>query len=479
MNEATISSAHTHIALENSFHIEHFYDFLRKKKLNSIWFEVSEAVSTDHQKLIFIGIDPIASLKVENDNELSYLIGEQEKKIKTINNNQVWQYVEEWYNTIVPIKNFHPYNGLLGFSSYDSIQLVENIRLQKYHQEQKDSNVPLFKFSLYRYIYVFNEALSTVTLINNFSEQEDEINMMKSWLENVNDKNINDFSIADYEEKDCNDEEFLEKVKQAQHHCQIGDVFQLVVSRRFSRKFSGDPWTFFLELKKNNAQYYFFLEEDLYVITGASPETHFSSSKGVGIVKPIAGTYKKTMNAEEDTLLEKKLLEDPKENAEHNMLIDLARNDLSKYAKNVHISKLKIIEHYNNVIHLVSQVQGDMDTSHNAIRLIKEFLPAGTLCGAPKYRAIELIDEIENSYRSYYGGLLGWISFSSDINTCILIRSALFENNTMIYRAGAGVVISSDPQKELEEVNNKITLIVNTLKKFNRQSEYYEEHSNC
>lgn len=479
MNEVIISTAHTHIPLESSFHIEYFYHFLRKKKLKSIWFEVSEAVSTDHQKLIFIGIDPIASLQVENENELSYFIEKQEKKIKAINNNQIWQHVEEWHNIIIPKKNSHPYNGLIGFSSYDSIQLVENIRLQKYQQEQKGSNVPLFKFSLYKYIYVFNEALSTIILINNFSTQEDEINIMKSWLEKTHDKNINAFSVANNEERDCNDEEFLEKVKLAQYHCQIGDVFQLVVSRRFSRKFSGDPWTFFFELKKNNAQYYFFLDEGHYILTGASPETHFSCSKGVGIVKPIAGTFKKTMNAEEDNLLEKKLLEDPKENAEHNMLIDLARNDLSKYAKNVHISKLKIIEHYNNVIHLVSQVQGNMQILHNPIRLIKEFLPAGTLCGAPKYRAVQLIDEIENSYRSYYGGLLGWISFNNDINTCILIRSALFENNTMIYRAGAGVVISSDPQKELEEVNNKITLIVNTLKNFNNQSEYYEEHSNC
>ncbi|CAA7195554.1 anthranilate synthase component I family protein [Chryseobacterium potabilaquae] len=472
MKEVITSSRYIDIPLARSspFKIEHLYHFLRQKKLKSIWFEVAETVNSEHQKLIFIGIDPIASLQVKNEAELYYFIGDQEEYINEITNEKVWHYVEEWQNKILPKEDSHPYNGILGFSTYDSIQLVENIRLNKYIQGHKDSNLPMFQFSLYRYTYVFNETLSTITLINNFYEQEDELDIMEEWLTNSKEVDIKKFHVADQENIDCSDEEFLEKIKQAQYHCQVGDVFQLVISRRFSREFTGDPWSFFLELKKNNAQYYFFLDEENYIITGASPETHFSCSKGVGIVKPIAGTYKKTMNVEEDALLEEKLLKDPKENSEHNMLIDLARNDLSKHARNVDISKLKIIEHYNNVIHLVSQVQGEMDTQHNPIRLLKEFLPAGTLCGAPKYKAVQLIDEIENSYRSYYGGLLGWIGFNNDINTCILIRSALFENNTMIYRAGAGVVISSEPQKEWEEVNNKVALILSTLKKFENLS---------
>ncbi|RNA63536.1 anthranilate synthase component I family protein [Chryseobacterium nematophagum] len=468
MKEAIISSKYMDIPLisSDSFNIERFYHFLRQKKLKSIWFESTETVNREHHKLIFIGIDPIASLQLKNEAELYYSIGDQEEYIKGITNEEVWNYVEEWQNKILPKETSHSYNGILGFSSYDSIQLVENIRLKKYEQEHAASHVPMFKFSLYRYMYVFNKTLSHITLINNFYDQENELKVMEDWLKNNEDHEIKEFHVSDQENRDCSDGQFLEKIKQAQYHCQVGDVFQLVVSRRFSRDFTGDPWSFFLELKKNNAQYYFFLDEENYIITGASPETHFSCLKGLGVVKPIAGTYRKTMDEVEDALLEEKLLKDPKENSEHNMLIDLARNDLSKHARNVHISKLKIIEHYNNIIHLVSQVEGEMDTDHNPLRLIKEFLPAGTLCGAPKYRAVQLIDEIENSYRSYYGGLLGWIGFNNDINTCILIRSALFENNTMIYRAGAGVVISSEPQKELEEVNNKLGLILNTLKKF-------------
>ncbi|MCY0971065.1 anthranilate synthase component I family protein [Chryseobacterium wangxinyae] len=460
-----ISSLHIDSEYSENFDIKNFYAHLREKSNSSIWFEVSEAVNSENHRLIFIAAEPIASLQSNNVNELQCTSG-NDVVTYNVSGEDFWTKVGEWQKKHTP-DHSHPYNGLLGFSSYDSIQLVENIFLKKYDEESHLGQLPLFKFSLYRYIYVFNVTLSKVVCINNFYEDEKgEIGDMKKWLENTQVSDLKEFSISENEEIDCTEEEFLEKVDRAKHHCQVGDVFQLVVSRRFSRNYVGDPWTFFIKLKNNSAQYYFFLDEENYKIAGASPETHFRSTNGVGVVKPIAGTYRKTMNKNEDALLEEKLLADPKENAEHNMLIDLARNDLSKYADNVYISKLKTIEHYNNVIHIVSEVQGKMNTDCNPIRLIKEFLPAGTLSGAPKYRAIQLIDEIESSYRSYYGGLLGWIGFNNDINTCILIRSALFENGMMIYRAGAGVVISSEPQKELEEVINKITLILNTLKEF-------------
>ncbi|BAP30976.1 anthranilate/para-aminobenzoate synthase component I [Chryseobacterium sp. StRB126] len=466
MKETKIFSSHISSDYPENFDMKSFYNSLRQKATSSIWFEVSEAVNNDNHKLVFIAAESIASLQSNNMNELQYRSGEKTETIETDELN-FWGKTAEWQKKNTPENISHQYNGLLGFSSYDSIQLIENISLKKYAEERESSQLPLFKFSLYRYIYVFNTTLSQVVCINNYYNGEnDEITEMKEQLKYTLNTGLKGFSVSNTEEKDCTEEEFLEKVNKAKHHCQIGNVFQLVVSRRFSRNYAGDPWTFFVKLKNNNAQYYFFLDEENYTIAGASPETHFSSSDDLAIVKPIAGTYKKTMHEEKDALLEKELLADPKENAEHNMLIDLARNDLSRYANDVQISKLKTIEHYNNVIHMVSQVQGKLNTELNTIRLVKEFLPAGTLSGAPKYKAVQLIDDIESSGRSYYGGLLGWIGFNNDINTCILIRSALFENGVMAYRAGAGVVISSDPQKELEEVNNKITLILNTLKEF-------------
>lgn len=466
MKETKIFSSHISSDYPENFDMKSFYNSIRHKATSSIWFEVSEAVNHENHRLVFIAAESIASVQSYNMNELQYKSGEKTETIETDESN-FWNKTAEWQKKNTPENSSHPYNGLLGFSSYDSIQLIENISLKKYAQERESSRLPLFKFSVYRYIYVFNITLSQVVYINNYYDGEsDEISEMKEQLKNNSSAELKGFLVSATEETDCTEEEFLEKVNKAKHHCQIGDVFQLVVSRRFSRNYVGDPWTFFVGLKNNNAQYYFFLDEEYYTIAGASPETHFSSSDGLAIVKPIAGTYKKTMHEEEDALLEKELLADPKENAEHNMLIDLARNDLSRYAKDVQISKLKTIEHYNNVIHIVSQIQGQLNTDLNTIRLVKEFLPAGTLSGAPKYKAVQLIDDLESSYRSYYGGLLGWIGFNNDINTCILIRSTLFENGVMTYRAGAGVVISSDPQKELEEVNNKITLILNTLKEF-------------
>ncbi|AZA53940.1 anthranilate synthase component I family protein [Chryseobacterium sp. G0201] len=466
MKKNKISSSHLSSDYPENFDMKNFYNALRKKKASSIWFEVSEAVNNENHRLVFIATEPIASLQSNNVNELHCRSGGKIEIIKT-NKSDFWDITAEWQRKNTPGNDSHPYNGLLGFSSYDSLQLVENISLKKYAEKKGNSDFPLFKFSLYRYLYVFNITLSKITCINNYYDGEKiEINEMTEKLKTNLNIELKGFFASNVEKTDCTEEEFLEKVNRAKYHCQVGDVFQLVVSRRFSRNYGGDPWIFFVDLKKNKAQYYYFLEEENYTIAGASPETHFSSSDGLAIIKPIAGTYKKTMNEKEDALLEKKLLADPKENAEHNMLIDLARNDLSKYAKDVKISKLKTIEHYNNIIHMVSEVQGKLDTDHNAIRLVKEFLPAGTLSGAPKYRAIQLIDEIESSSRSYYGGVLGWIGFNNDINTAILIRSALFEKGVMTYRAGAGIVISSDPHKELEEVHNKITLILNTLKEF-------------
>ena len=466
MKKNKISSSHISSDYPEDFDLKSFYNSLRQKAANSIWFEVSEAVNNKNHRLVFIATEPLATLQSNNVNELQYRSGKKTETIKTDESN-FWDKTAEWQKQNTPGNTSHPYNGLLGFSSYDSIQLVENISLKKYAEEKVNSELPLFKFSLFRYIYVFNITLSQVVYINNYYNGEsNEIDGMEEQLKDTSYTRLRGFSVSDTEETDCTEEEFLEKVNKAKHHCQIGNVFQLVISRRFSRNYVGDPWTFFVHLKKSNAQYYFFLEEENYTIAGASPETHFSSSDGLAIVKPIAGTYKKTMNEKEDALLEEELLADPKENAEHNMLIDLARNDLSKYAKDVQVSKLKTIEHYNNVIHIVSQVEGKLNTDFSTIRLVKEFLPAGTLSGAPKYKAVQLIDDIESSCRSYYGGLLGWIGFNNDINTCILIRSALFEYGVMTYRAGAGVVISSDPSKELEEVNNKITLILNTLKEF-------------
>lgn len=448
------------------FSIEAFYTFLENQSAaGSVWFECPDVRNGD-DRLIFVAIEPLAYLEVLNGQTAAIMWGQSLSKRCFSDRESLWKFINEWQDQLFSGDRSNDFNGVLGFSSYDALQLMEDIELR---DEGATNSVPWLKFNLYRYIYVYNPSCKKVTLVNNYAEDgHSELDKMQQWL---SEKHVGEtfFAVDKLIESDCTEEEFLQKVRQAKYHCQIGDVFQLVVSRKFTRKFQGNPWYFFRELRESStAPYYFYLNERKYVITGASPETHFKSVDNVGYLNPIAGTYKRAVTLEEDILTELRLRADPKENAEHTMLVDLARNDLSRNAENVYVSELKKIERYTHVMHIVSHVRGDLRETYNPLGLLLDFLPAGTLSGAPKYRAIQLINLLESSPRGYYGGLLGWLGLNKNLNTCILIRSALFAEGEMTYRAGAGVVVSSDPQTELEEVYNKLRSIAIALEKFSQ-----------
>ena len=255
-------------------------------------------------------------------------------------------------------------------------------------------------------------------------------------------------------------EEYLDMVKKGIAHCHRGDVFQIVLSRRFQQSFSGDEFNVYRALRSiNPSPYLFYFDYGDYKLMGSSPESQLIVKNGYAIVHPIAGTFKRTGNDEEDKVLAIKLENDEKENAEHVMLVDLARNDLSRMCSEVEVTQYKKTTYYSHVIHLVSEVKGKVGAETNPFKLLAVSFPAGTLSGAPKFKAMQLIDENEPTSRSYYGGAIGFIGFDGSCNHAIMIRTFLAKNNTLIYQAGAGIVSVSNPESELQEVNNKLNAL--------------------
>ena len=257
--------------------------------------------------------------------------------------------------------------------------------------------------------------------------------------------------------KDMEDESYRQMVQKGIEACKRGDVFQIVLSRTFKQHFTGDEFNVYRRLRSiNPGPYLFYFDYGDYRLMGSSPESQVIIGNGKATVHPIAGTFRRTGNDEADKKLAIDLENDPKENAEHIMLVDLARNDLSRICDKVEVTKFKNINFYSHVIHMVSEVQGNVDSGINPFKIMAAVFPAGTLSGAPKFKAMQLINNIESNSRSFYGGAIGYIGFDKSCNHAIMIRTFLCRNNTLTYRAGAGVVAKSIPQKELEEVGHKL-----------------------
>ncbi|MGH2565842.1 MAG: anthranilate synthase component I family protein, partial [Ginsengibacter sp.] len=247
--------------------------------------------------------------------------------------------------------------------------------------------------------------------------------------------------------------------------CARGDVFQVVLSRRFNQKFSGDEFNVYRALRNiNPSPYLFYFDYGDYRLFGSSPESQLILHNNMAVVHPIAGTFKRTGNDAVDEDLAEKLAKDEKENAEHVMLVDLARNDLSRVCNEVKVTRFCEVQYFSHVIHLVSEVKGRVPENTNPFELLGVTFPAGTLSGAPKYKAMQLIDELERDTRSYYGGCIGFVGFNGSINHAIMIRTFLSKENNLIYRAGAGIVAASNPASELQEVTNKLNALTSAIK---------------
>lgn len=439
---------------------------LRDKFRDTILLESAGNQNTDNN-FSFIAINAIAGIEIRNfeEAEVKFPLGnpqkialEKEKLSELLNDFTKCFVCEEPSKEIGKLAQ-----GFFGYTSYDAIPFFENIKFKELSEENK---IPLLRYRLYQYVIAINHYNDEMFIIEN------KIDGLKSntiEIENlINQKNapIFPFKTTDYETSNLRDEEFRELVETAKKNCFRGDVFQLVLSRRFEQKFNGDEFNVYRALRHiNPSPYLFYFDYGDYKLMGSSPESQLIIKDGKAIIHPIAGTFKRTGEVQKDLEAAEELKKDAKENAEHTMLVDLARNDLSICGKNTTVTKLKEVQFFSHVIHLVSEVTAEVQENQNPYEMIATTFPQGTLSGAPKYKAMELIDSYEKTSRSFYGGCIGFVGFDGSCNQAIMIRTFLSKNNTLYYQAGAGIVAKSTAENELQEVNNKINALKMAVKK--------------
>jgi len=425
--------------------------------------------SSSENSYSFIAINAIGGIEITSKDaiEIKFPGSVPEKLLLNEGNTVpeiVWNYMQQ-YEVVNPTKETKLAQGLFGYTAYDSIPFFETISFEKksYNSHQKPvtsliSNfIPLMRYRLYQYVIAIDHYRDQLFLMeNHFDGSTGDL----TYIENIiRSRDIPQFPFetSGDETSNINDQEYIDMVKKGIAHCYRGDVFQIVLSRRFQQSFTGDEFNVYRALRMiNPSPYLFFFDYGEYKLMGSSPESQLIISNGKAIVHPIAGTFKRTGDDEVDRKEAERLLKDPKENAEHVMLVDLARNDLSRVCDHVSVANYRQVKYFSHVIHLVSEVIASVRKGSNPFVLMAKTFPAGTLSGAPKFKAMQLIDEYEKTPRSFYGGAIGYMGFDGSCNQAIIIRSFLSKDNTLFYQAGAGVVASSIPENELQEVNNKL-----------------------
>lgn len=411
----------------------------------------------------FLCFEPIASITIHNKQLKTVIDGRIERATLTaephILNKSFTDFIQAFeFEDHLP----DHLKGLFGYCSFNIVEYTHEIALRNNANE-----IPELLYHLYAFVLVFNHASNELSIYSHAYTETDASNNLELLIERIDLHKHNNYSfdLIREETSNCTDEDFRQKVTKAKKYCKLGDVFQLVVSRRFYQSFEGDDFNVYRALKKiNPSPYLFYFDTGNFRIFGSSPEAQLKITKGITEIHPIAGTYKRTGDDAYDIGKSAELLTDAKENAEHVMLVDLARNDLSKFSNHVHVKSYKQIQFYSHVIHMVSNVCGVLRPTFNAFETLSGTFPAGTLSGAPKHRAIQLIDELENDARGFYGGTIGFTGQKNELNQAIIIRSFLSKNNRLVYQAGAGIVESSNEENELNEVFNKINGLRNALK---------------
>lgn len=417
-----------------------------------------------HNSSSLIGIDPIATFKVNNGLvETTYPDGtkniapiDSDSKLQKLLSEYVGSFSFSGEGNVAG-------NGLLGYTAYDSIKYFEPVKISKPCGEF--SHIPDMMYVLYRFILKVNHYNSEMTLIENrMPGTGSRASEVTAILRNHTVAQYS-FHATDEASSTISDEHYIEMVKDGIAHAKRGDVFQIVLSRRFSQGFTGDEFNVYRALRcVNPSPYLFYFDMGDFRVFGSSPETHLRIENGTAYIDPIAGTFRRTGDDARDHELAEALLRDEKENAEHIMLVDLARNDLARSGGLTKIEFLRQVQFYSHVIHLVSRVSADLPPQTDTFKLFAATFPAGTLSGAPKVRAMQLIDEIEPHARKIYGGCIGHIGFDGTLNQAITIRSFLSTAGKLYSQAGAGIVASSVPENELQETNNKLGALVSAVK---------------
>lgn len=421
--------------------------------------------STDHHAAenswSFICINAIAGIEIIDTNNLEYKMpGQDPIKVEIKNTQQVpailWEFMQRFEIASSDSREARFAQGLFGYTAYDAVQFFDTIRLA----QKPSPGIGTLRYRLYQYVLAFNHFKDELFICENrIAGIESELDALESLIRS-RDVPVYPFSIKDTEVSNMTDDEYKKMVEKGIQSCHRGDVFQIVLSRRFQQAFTGDEFNVYRALRSvNPSPYLFFFDYGDYKLMGSSPESQLIISDKKAVVHPIAGTFKRTGDDEVDARETQRLLKDAKENAEHVMLVDLARNDLSRVCDNVSVAHYKQVQYYSHVIHLVSEVNGQIRENSNPFELMAKTFPAGTLSGAPKFKAMELIDNYEPTSRSYYGGAIGFMGFDGSCNHAIMIRTLMSRNNTLTYQAGAGIVAASVPMNELQEVNNKLAAL--------------------
>ena len=417
----------------------------------------------------FIGINAIAGMEISTTENVEFkLPGQHPEKVTIKNATEVprllWEFMQKFDVKKGNDKEEKFAQGLFGYTAYDAVQFFDTIQLGSAKASPptgggglEGAAIPLMRYRLFQYVIAINHFKDELLILENcLPRLESDAATVESLIKSK-DVPAYPFKTKGAETSNLKDEEYMEIVKKGIQSCHRGDVFQIVLSRKFEQQFTGDEFNVYRSLRSiNPSPYLFFFDYGDYKLMGSSPEAQLIIANGKAVLHPIAGTFKRTGDDETDKIATERLLIDAKENSEHVMLVDLARNDLSRLCDEVKVDHFREVQYFSHVIHLVSEVTGKVREGSNSFELLAKTFPAGTLSGAPKFKAMELIDAYEPTARSYYGGAIGFMGFDGSCNHAIMIRTFLSKNNTLIYQAGAGIVAASDPASELQEVNNKL-----------------------
>ena len=446
--------------------------YLRLRDLypQSVLMESSDYHSNENSRS-FIGINPIASIAVGHGRvTLTFPDGTTETTdLPTTTQGEACKLAivdafDRLMSRIQVTGDHADYYGLYGFTSFNAVRYFEPIDVKDVTMERNDA--PDIYYIMYRDLVVFDHFSNTMTLLTLVGPDGDGDAQLADMVRALSKLNVKTykFNTVGPTTSTLTDKEHKANIRRCVAHCMRGDVFQIVVSRRFVQRYEGDDFTLYRVLRSvNPSPYLFYFDFGGYRIFGSSPETHNRISGRTSYIDPIAGTTRRTGNPKADREAAQFLREDPKENAEHVMLVDLARNDLSRNCHDVKVDFYKDMQFYSHVVHLVSRVSGTLNDGANPIKAFFDTFPAGTLTGAPKVRAMQLITEMEPHNRGAYGGCIGFIGLNGDLNQAIVIRTFVSRNNELWFQAGSGVVAKSNDKYELEESNNKLGALVRAI----------------
>ena len=435
---------------------------IRDKYPNSILLESSDYHANDNS-FSYICCNPIASIEII-DEKIIQTFPDGSTIQNAIDKETNIPQVLDNFAKLFEVKQDRSFkfinNGLFGYIGYDAVRYFEDIKITK---KEGDLNIPDIYYAVYQNIIAINHFKNDAYIFAHCYNAENNIDDIHHLIKARNFTTFN-FLIEGDITSNLTDEEYKSHVNLAKKHCARGDVFQLVLSKKFKQSFKGDEFNVYRALRSiNPSPYLFYFDYGNFKIFGSSPEAQLVVKDNQTEIHPIAGTFKRTGNDEKDTELAKQLAIDEKENSEHVMLVDLARNDLSRHGSEVKVDTYREVQFFSHVIHLVSKVTGKKNPNTSTMQIVADTFPAGTLSGAPKHMAMQLIEKYEKTSRNFYGGAIGFMDFKGNFNHAIMIRTFLSKNHELHWQAGAGLVSKSDPDNELQEVYNKLGALTNAL----------------